>query len=118
MASSDVTTAAAKAKSTAREAELELQISQLREDIKSITDTVGKLANSKTEEAKGKLSEVKDAATNEIEHLKAKGQDLIGEAQGQAEQYEKQLKDTIREKPLTSVATAVGVGFVLALLTR
>ena len=43
---------------------------------------------------------------------------MVEEAQDQAGEYEQQLKDTIREKPLTAVATALGVGFVLALLTR
>ena len=31
---------------------------------------------------------------------------------------EKQIKDTLREKPLTAVAGAIAIGFVLALITR
>jgi ElaB/YqjD/DUF883 family membrane-anchored ribosome-binding protein len=94
-----------------REQELEDQVSQLQSDIKSISETLRKLTGEKA-------SEVRDIAGAEIRHLKRKGQHLVEEAQDQAGEYEQQLKDTIREKPLTSVATAVGIGFVLALLTR
>ena len=101
-------------KSTAsrgREQELEAQVKQLQDDLKSITETLGKLTGEKAGEAR-------DVAASELRHLKRKGQDMINEAQGQAEEVEKQLKDTIREKPLTAVATAAGIGFVLAMLTR
>lgn len=103
--------AAAAATATAREKELESQISSLQSELKSITETVGKLTNAKVDEAK-------QVATAEFRQLKAKGEEMLGEAQDQAAQFEKQLKDTIREKPYTAVATALGIGFVLALLTR
>jgi len=94
-----------------REEELELQVSQLQSDLKSISETLRKLTGEKA-------GEVRDIAEAEIRQLKRKGQHLVEEAQDQAGEYEAQLKDTIRQKPLTSVATAVGIGFVLALLTR
>ena len=87
------------------------QVAKLQGDIKSITETLGKLTNAKVDEAKA-------VATTELRQLKAKGEEMLDEAQDQAAQVEKQLKDTIREKPLTAVATAMGIGFVLALLTR
>lgn len=102
---------AAEVVSSARERELEAQISQLQSDLKDITETLGKLTNSKVDEAKA-------IAKTEIRHLQEKGQQLIGEAQDHAGEIEKQLKDTIREKPLTAVAAAAGIGFVFALLTR
>lgn len=94
-----------------REQELEAQVAQLQDDLKSITETLRKLTGEKA-------GEVKDLAQTELRQLKQRGQDLIEDAQGQAVEYEKQLKDTIREKPLTAVATAAGIGFILALLTR
>lgn len=97
--------------SKTREQELEDQISQLQADLKSITETLGKLTNEKA-------GEVKDIAKTEIAALKRRGQTMIDDAQDQAGEIEKQLKDTIREKPLTAVASALGIGFVLALLTR
>lgn len=94
-----------------REQELEAQVSQLQDDLKAITETLRKL----TEE---KAGEVKDIAQAEFRQLKRRGKHMMEDAQDQAVEYEEQLKDTIREKPLTAVAAAAGIGFVLALLTR
>lgn len=94
-----------------REDELEAQVAQLRSDLQAIGETLKKLTTEKA-------SEAKDLAQTELSHLKRKGEHLVADAQNQAEEYEQQLKDTIREKPLTAVATALGIGFVLALVTR
>jgi ElaB/YqjD/DUF883 family membrane-anchored ribosome-binding protein len=94
-----------------REQELEVQVSQLQDDLKAITETLGKLTGEK-------VGEARSLATTEMRHLQARGQQMLDEAQDQAGEMEKQLKDTIREKPLTAVAAAAGIGFVLALLTR
>jgi ElaB/YqjD/DUF883 family membrane-anchored ribosome-binding protein len=99
------------AKTLSREEELEAQVAQLQADLKAITETLGKLTGEK-------VGEARTLAKAEMRHLQAKGEQLINEAQDQAGEYEKQLKDTIREKPLTAIAAAAGVGFVLALLTR
>lgn len=103
--------AAASATEEAREAELQAQISQLQTDLKAIAATLTKLTGEKVEE-------VRDAAKGEMRHLRRQGQGLLDEAQSQAGAMEKQLTDTIREKPLTAVASAMGIGFILALLTR
>jgi len=94
-----------------REQDLEAQVAQLRADLKGITETLAKVTGDKA-------GEVKDLAKTELRQLKRRGQDVIEDVQDQAGEYEKQLKDMIREKPLTAVASALGVGFVLALLTR
>lgn len=94
-----------------REEELEDQVSQLQSDLKAISKTLSKLTGEKVDEAK-------DYASAEFRQLKRRGQHMLDDAQDQAGEVEQQLKDTIREKPLTAVATALGIGFVLALLTR
>ncbi len=103
--------AASRASTKTREEELEAQVAQLQSDLKSIGETLRKLTGEKA-------NDVRDIAETEFKHLKRKGQHLVEEAQDQAGEYEAQLKDTIREKPLTAVATALGIGFVLAILTR
>ena len=45
-------------------------------------------------------------------------QTSLGSLKDQATAFEKQITDTIRERPLTSVAGAIGVGFLIALLSR
>ncbi len=108
---SSSSSAAADALGKSREDELEDQVAQLRDDLQSIGETLKKLTTEKAGEAK-------DIAKTELRHLQRKGEHLVADAQNQAEEYEQQLKDTIRRKPLTAVATALGVGFVLALITR
>lgn len=103
--------AANAAKAEAREQELEAQVAQLQADLKAISETLAKLTNDK-------VGEARSLATTEVKHLQAKGQRMLEEAQDQVGEAEKQLKDTIREKPLTAVAAAAGIGFIFALLTR
>ncbi|NGP18320.1 DUF883 family protein [Devosia aurantiaca] len=107
----DIENAVDSAVESTREEQLEAQVAQLQNDLKSITHTLAKLTENRVEGAK-------EYASAEFRQLKRRGQHVLEDAQGQAEEYEQQLKDTIREKPLTAVATAVGIGFVLALLTR
>lgn len=104
-------TVARAAANKAKEQDLENQISQLQDDIKGIAATLARLSSEK-------VSEVKDAAKSEALHLQRQGQNVIEEVQDQAGELEQQLKDKIREKPLTAVASAIGIGFVLALLSR
>jgi len=103
--------AASRANGSAKEAQLEDQIAALQNDLKAIAATLAKLGNEK-------VSEVRDVAKSEARHLQRQGQNVIDDVQDQAGALEQQLKDTIREKPLTAVASAIGIGFVLALLSR
>ncbi|MGV8831157.1 MAG: DUF883 family protein [Devosia sp.] len=94
-----------------REEQLEDQIAQLQSDLKAIGATLSKLTANKVNEAT-------DTAKDEARNLQRQGQHVIDDVQDQAGAIEQQLKDTIREKPLTAVASAVGIGFILALLSR
>lgn len=94
-----------------RDQDLEHQISRLQTDLKSIAATIAGMADTKVNEARG-------AAEAEVKHLVKSGQRAVGDVQDEFGQMEKQIKDTIREKPLTAVAGAVAIGFVLALITR
>ncbi|WP_137152935.1 DUF883 family protein [Devosia sp. FKR38] len=103
--------AASRASAKAREEQLEDQISQLQNDLKSIAATLSKLTGEK-------VTEARDVAKTELRHIQRQSQHVIDDVQDQASVVEKQIKDTIREKPLTAVAAAVGIGFILALLSR
>ena len=95
----------------AREPDLEAQIEQLQNDLKGIASTLATLAESK-------VGEAQSAAKRELRNLKAQGQSAVEDAQDEFGQLEKQIKDTIREKPLTAVAGAVALGFILAVVSR
>lgn len=94
-----------------KEQQLEDQIAQLQSDLKDIADTLTRISGDKVTEARGK-------ARTEARHLQAQAQNAIDDVRDEAGVMEAQLKETIREKPLTAVASAVGIGFLLALLTR
>jgi ElaB/YqjD/DUF883 family membrane-anchored ribosome-binding protein len=102
---------ASRASGKMREAQLEAQIAQLQTDLKGIAATLAKLSNDK-------VNEVKAVAKSEASHLQRQAESVVGDVQDRASDMEQQLKATIREKPFTAVASAIGIGYVLALLSR
>ena len=90
---------------------LEAQISQLQSDIKSITQTLQRMGEDK-------VGEVQGMAKRRAADLRGKGEEMLESAQDEFNAFEKQIKDTIREKPLTAVAGALAMGFILAVITR
>ena len=91
--------------------DLESQVAQLQSDIKSITQTLQRMGEDK-------VGEVQGLAKRRAADLRGKGEELMETAQDEFTAFEKQIKDTIREKPLTAVAGAVALGFILAVVTR
>ncbi len=91
--------------------DLEHQVAQLEADIRSITHTLGRM---------GELGvgEVKQRAKAQANYVAHKSQSAVEAVQDEFSDIEKQLKDTIRDKPLTAVAGALALGFVLAVITR
>jgi len=90
---------------------LEDQVAQLQQDLKSITTTLGRMG-----QTAGK--ELKSTARARADDLAARGQSALDTAQDEFGAFERQIKDTIRDKPLTAVAGAVALGFLIAVITR
>lgn len=90
--------------------DLNAQIATLKQDVSNLTRTLGDLGVSSKEAAKAgarkKAGEVRDA-----------GEAQWNAARDQAEQYGQYAADTVRQQPAASMAVAVGVGFVLGMLT-
>lgn len=103
--------AAASASGAARGSELEDQIAQLQDDLKGIAATLAGLAGDK-------VTKARSVAEKEARHLARTGQHAVDEVQDEFSHLERRLKDTIREKPLTAVAGAIALGFILAVVTR
>jgi ElaB/YqjD/DUF883 family membrane-anchored ribosome-binding protein len=102
---------AAARQSQSREDDLSAQVQQLQSDLKSIASTLASLAEDKVNDAQ-------KVAKREVKHLAHTGQSALEDVQDEFGQLEKQIKDTIREKPLTAVAGAIALGFVLAVVSR
>ncbi len=94
-----------------REDDLADQVRQLQTDLKSIAATLAGLAEDKVNDAQR-------LAKREVKNLARNGQNAVEDVQDEFGQLEKQIKDTIREKPLTAVAGAIALGFVLAVVSR
>jgi len=102
---------AAAAASLSREDELGEQISQLQADMKAIAQTLAGLAGDKVDEAQS-------VAKREAKNAVRAGQNVVEDVQDEFGQLERQIKDTIREKPLTAVAGAIALGYILAVVSR
>jgi ElaB/YqjD/DUF883 family membrane-anchored ribosome-binding protein len=91
--------------------DLEAEIARLRDDVAKLTKQL---------QATGEHSyaTAKRAATEGAEQLRVRGEAAMDTVRSSANDMEQQLTEAVREKPITSLAMAVGVGFFLALLSR
>jgi ElaB/YqjD/DUF883 family membrane-anchored ribosome-binding protein len=99
------------ARSARTQESLEDQISKLQDDIKSIGASLSKLSDQK-------VSEARSTAKTQYRSLVKSGQHVVDDLTDQVGAYEGQLVEAIREKPLTAVAGAIGIGFLIAMLSR
>src|SRR6185437_16192675 len=103
--------AAARVSAARTEDRLEDQISRLQEEIKAIGGSLARLTDEKISEARGNAQAQYRSAVKS-------GKNVVDELSEQVNSYEGQLVEAIREEPLTAVAGAIGVGFLIALLSR
>ncbi len=100
------------AKSTADEPmDLEAEIRQLREDIAKLTEQLATTGEHS-------FSAARRAATESVEQLRAQGEAAFEGLRSNAREMEDELATRVREKPITAIAIAAGIGYLLALLSR
>ncbi|AZO52701.1 MAG: DUF883 domain-containing protein [Mesorhizobium sp.] len=105
-------TAAGKTANEARtNPDLEADIRQLKADIDKLTKQLAKTG----EHGYGTA---RRAAAEGVEQLRAQGEAAFDSLRGNARDIEAQMVASVREKPVTSLAIAAGVGFLFALLAR
>ena len=105
-------TAAGKTATDARaNADLEADIRQLKADIDKLTKQLAKTG----EHGYGTA---RRAATEGVEQLRAQGEAAFDSLRSNAKDIETQMMASVREKPVTSLAIAAGVGFLFALIAR
>ncbi|TYR34922.1 DUF883 family protein [Mesorhizobium microcysteis] len=91
--------------------DLEAEIARLREDVARLADQLSKTGEHS-------YSAARRAAAEGAEQLRVKGEAAVESIRANANDIEAQVTDAVREKPITSLAIAVGVGYFLALLSR
>jgi ElaB/YqjD/DUF883 family membrane-anchored ribosome-binding protein len=84
---------------------------ELRKDFKALLSTVERLAASQSEEV---TSQIRDGLKTYAE----KGEAIFGKASEQAERVYGDLHDTVERNPLSAMMIALGLGFVIGILTR
>ncbi|EKF41973.1 DUF883 family protein [Nitratireductor indicus] len=91
--------------------DLEKDIGQLRADMAQLVEHLKKMG-----EQSG--SAARKAANEGVEQLRVQGEAAMRSVRDGAEDLEHQLASTVRERPITSLALALGAGFLIALATR
>ena len=83
----------------------------LASDIEQLKADIAKLVEQLQETGQHSYGTARRAAAEGIDQLKAQGEAYY-------ESFERQLTDTVRDKPVTALAVAAGVGFLFALMWR
>ncbi|WP_338609862.1 hypothetical protein V6617_06575 [Pelagibacterium nitratireducens] len=107
MARAATTARTAKANTDDPAKDLDAEIAALREDVAAITATLGDVVKYRTDGAKTEARRLRKTAEQ-------KGEETLEQVQDSFEAAEGELKSMIREKPISSVLIAAGVGFVLS----
>lgn len=91
--------------------DIEADIRQLRADIAKLTEQLATTGEHS-------YGAARRAAKEGVEQLKVQGEAAIEGLRSNAKDVEEQILATVREKPITSLAIAAGMGFLLALMSR
>jgi ElaB/YqjD/DUF883 family membrane-anchored ribosome-binding protein len=91
--------------------ELAADIEQLKADIAELTEQL-KLMREHS------MGAARRVANEGLDQLRARGEEAYESLKARTDDLEQQLSETVREKPITSLAVAAGVGFLFALISR
>ena len=92
-------------------ADLEADIRQLRADF-------AKLLEQLSTTGEHGYGAARRAAAGGVDQLRSQGEAVIEDLRSSARDMEDQLTSAVREKPVTALAIAAGIGYFLALLSR
>jgi ElaB/YqjD/DUF883 family membrane-anchored ribosome-binding protein len=109
------TTAAGK---TAGAARTERDVADLEADIRQLKADIEKLTKQLASTGQHGYGAAKRAAADGVEQLRAQGEAAFDSLRSNASDLEEQVLANVREKPVTSLAIAAGVGFLFAILSR
>ena len=93
-------------------------VPDLEADIKQLKADLEKLAKQFAATGEHGYGTAKRAAAEGAEQLRAQGEAALEGLRTNAKDIEAQIMASVREKPVTSLAIAAGVGFLFALLAR
>jgi ElaB/YqjD/DUF883 family membrane-anchored ribosome-binding protein len=101
---------------------IQSDLETLREDVTHLTKQIEALLTESGSDAiddvKARLRRTKETVEDIIAEAGAKGQEALSSARDIRDTVVSDVEDQIREHPLTTVALAVGVGYLLSSLRR
>ncbi|MET0600119.1 MAG: hypothetical protein ABWZ57_19890 [Mesorhizobium sp.] len=90
----------------------------LEADVQQLKDDIAKLAKQLTSTGEHSYGAARRAAMEGADRLRAEGEATLEAMRANARDIEQQVMESVREKPMTALAIAAGVGFLFALLMR
>jgi ElaB/YqjD/DUF883 family membrane-anchored ribosome-binding protein len=102
---------AAKISDEATAEELRENIAELRKDFKDLLTTVERLA---VAQADGVATHLREGLHDYVE----RGEEALDHVRERAEHLYEDLHETVERNPLTALLIALGLGFLIGLLTR
>lgn len=93
-------------------------VNDLEADIEQIKADLAALVQQFQTTGEHSYGAARRAATEGVDHLRAQGEAAIESLRANVGDLEKQITQSVREKPVTSIAIAAGIGFLFALLAR
>lgn len=90
---------------------VEGDIAELRAEIAALAKQIAALGEKSVHTAKR-------AAAEGVEQLRSQGEARLADLSEKADDIEAQITQTVRDKPVTSLAIAAGLGFLFALIVR
>ena len=91
--------------------DLERQFQVIRDDFVTLSRLLREIGENKA-------GEKRDAALAEAEALLDRSRAILDEGRLQAKQASASIEDHIREKPVQSALVALGIGFLVGIITR
>jgi len=90
----------------------------LAADLALLREDVARLATQLQALGEQSVRTARRAASEKVEQLRVHGEAAMSDLRDNAEALEEQLVARVREKPVTSLAMAAGIGYLLAIILR
>lgn len=107
--------------SSSRSYDVNREIAGIKSDLSDIMDRMSHLTGAAGDSVRSNvasLAETRDRLSGRAQGLMDQGRDWYGSADHEVRHGIKQARTTVQENPLTGIAIAAGIGFLLGLSTR